>query len=191
MKRLQIAIDCDDVLVPAAPSILDHYNRTYNASVLLKDFYSDWGEPSDVAIKRVDIFLKTPEYQSIKPFAEAIEALRSLNVRHDLHMVTGRPDYLSDATHRMLAAHFPDIFKTVQFTNFFGAKPRSKAEVCRELNADVLIDDHLHHATVVAESGIPALLFGEYPWNESTDLPNNVHRTKNWQEVNQALRNLI
>lgn len=190
MERLKIAVDFDDVLVPAAPSILDYYNATYGASVQLKDFYSEWDVPNEISIKRVDTYLRSPEYQTIQPFAEAVEALRLLSAQHDLHIVTGRPDHLSEPTHFMLDKHFPGIFKTVQFTNFFGAKPRSKAEVCQELGVDALIDDHLHHATVVAACGILTLLFGDYPWNESDDLPSGVIRTKNWQQVDEALSNL-
>jgi uncharacterized HAD superfamily protein len=188
MNKLTIALDCDDVIVPTAPLIIDWYNKTYGAKLTLGQFYSHdltaWAAPDEeTAIRRVDAFLMSEEYQNAAPFTEAIKAIQKLAAHHELHMVTGRPDFLTEATTRMLAKYFPDVFKTVEFTNFFGQKPRSKAEVCQQLNIDLLIDDHLHHAQVVAECGIKALLFGEYPWNETDTLPKGIQRVKGWQEV--------
>jgi len=192
MKRLKIAVDCDDVIVPTAGLILQHYNQTYGTRLQLKDFYSNdlslWGAPdAATAIQRVEAYTKTDEYQQTKPFTEAIEIIRSLHAHHDLHIVTGRADFLQMATTDMLATYFPDIFKTVEFTNFFGTKSRPKADVCRELGVDFLIDDHLHHATTVAACGTKVLLFGDYPWNQARELPANIQRVANWQAVAELL----
>lgn len=48
-------------------------------------------------------------------------------------------------------------------------KTRSKSEMCRELQIDVLIDDNPRYATEVANANIQAFLFdwkGEYPWSK-------------------------
>ena len=50
-------------------------------------------------------------------------------------------------------------------------KTRSKSEMCRELQIDVLIDDNPRYATEVASANIQAFLFdwkGEYPWSKMT-----------------------
>jgi len=193
MKRLVIAIDCDDVIVPTAPMIIDHYNKTYGTNVELKDFYSNdlsaWGAESDQSAKdRVDLYLESVEYQNAEPFIEAIEAIRKLGEHHELHLVTGRADFLSAATEEMLSLHFPGLFKSLEFTNFFGQNPRSKGDVCTQLSADYLIEDHLHHAKVVAECGTQVLLFGEYPWNQTDEpLPANVQRVQGWSGVVSTL----
>jgi 5'(3')-deoxyribonucleotidase len=193
MKKLIIAIDCDDVLVPTASLILDHYNRTYSTSIALKDFYSKdlsvWGV-SDVAtaIERVEAYTKTEEYQHTKPFEDSIEPIRELSNYHELHLVTGRADFLTVATTNMLTEHFPDLFTSLEFTNFFGQKARSKADVCTQLNVDYLIEDHLHHAKVVAGCGTNVLLFGDYPWNQTDEvLPPNIQRVRDWHEIVSAL----
>ena len=79
------------------------------------------------------------------------------------------------------------IFESVEFTNYFSENPRSKSDVCRALNAQYLIDDHVHHATVVAETGIKVLLFGDYPWNQAESLHPNITRKKDWPAVLQLL----
>ncbi len=192
MNKLVIAIDCDDVIVPTASLILAYYNKKYGTAIALKDFYSNdlsvWDTPDDAtAINRVEEYLMSEEYQNAEPFSEAIKVIQALSRWHELHIITGRPDFLTGATTRMLAQYFPDIFKTVQFTNFFGQKSRSKAEVCQQLSIDFLIDDHLHHAKAVADCGVQVLLFGDYPWNESLDLPKGIQRVKSWQAISSLL----
>ncbi len=192
MQKLTIAVDCDDVIVPTASLIVDHYNKTYGTSVELKNLYSYdlkvWGVDDDAtAVARVDEYLMSDEYQSALPFVEAIDALRTLSKQHDLHIITGRRDFLATATEKMLDQYFPDLFQSVQYTNFFSDKPRSKSEVCQALQVDLLIDDHLHHAKVVADCGIRVLLFGDYPWNTSSDLPALIERVKDWPAVVKLL----
>src|SRR6266550_1103303 len=165
MSKRIIAIDCDDVIVATAAAILRYYNKTYGTNIDLKDFYSNdlkvWAVDDDkTAVQRVEKFLATDEYQQLEPFREAIEVTQQLSKHHELHIVTGRPDFLALATKAMLARYFPDIFHSVEFTNFFGQKSRPKAQVCLDLGVDVLTDDHLHHAETVAACGIKVLLFG-------------------------------
>lgn len=193
LSRLTIAIDCDDVIVATAPAIIDFYNARYGTQIDMKDFYSTdhtavWGAPDEqTAIRRVDEFLRSSEFQRLPPFREAIAAIQQLKARHDLHIVTGRSDYLADATHAMLEQYFPATFRSVEFTNFFTDKPRPKSQVCQDLGADLLIDDHLHHAEVVAACGIPVLLFGDYPWNQTDNLPATITRVSGWSDVTDRL----
>lgn len=88
----------------------------------------------------------------------------------------------------MLDRYFPNIFQSIEFTGFFGNKARSKADVCKELKADILIDDHIHHAEQVAKAGIKVLVFGNYPWNQAEKLLENMQRVKDWHEVEEVLR---
>ncbi len=54
----------------------------------------------------------------------------------------------------MLDQYFPGVFQSIECTGFFDGKARSKADVCKQLGADLLIDDHLHHAKAGAQIGI-------------------------------------
>lgn len=138
MTKRIIAIDCDDVIVATAPAIIAHYNKVYGTHLQLKDLYSEnlalWGVDSRrAAIQRVEAYIKTDEYQRILPFQDAVEVIKDLSWQHELHIVTGRGDFLATATEAMLAQHFPDMFRSIEFTHFFGHAARSKAEVCKEL----------------------------------------------------------
>jgi 5'(3')-deoxyribonucleotidase len=186
MKKQIIAIDCDDVIVASAPAILDHYNKTYGTDIAIEDFYGE-ELAAYPATERVDEYLASEEYKNLPPLQEAIHAIRQLGEHHELHVVTGRADYLAEATHTMLKKHFPDIFRSVEFTNYFGKNSRSKAQVCKDIGADLLIDDHLHHAEVVAAEGIEVLLFGDYPWNKADTLPPNITRVRGWNDIVERL----
>ena len=77
LKKLVIAIDCDDVLVPTAQSIIDDYNRRFGTELNLGHMYSPvsleaWGTNSkDEAIERVNDFLRSNEHAQIAPYPEA------------------------------------------------------------------------------------------------------------------------
>lgn len=192
MKKQRIAVDCDDVIVPTAPLILQNYNETYGTAIEFKDFYSDkldiWQVPDRAtAVKRIEAYLETDEYQQVKPFVDAIAIMQRLSKRYELHVVTGRADFLTAATESMLERYFPSLFTSIEFTNFFRTAGRSKADVCKKLGIDFLVEDHLHHATVVAECGINVLLFGEYPWNQTDQLPAHIQRVKDWYEAADIL----
>lgn len=69
----------------------------------------------------------------------------------------------------------------------FVSKPKSV--ICRDVHAQLLIDDSLENALEVSKAGIPVLLFdlhGKYKWNqleEGQQLPEKVTRVKSWKDV--------
>lgn len=190
--RKIIAIDCDDVVVETSPNILKYYNKTYGTHIELKNLYSEdntyWGvTTTGEAIRRVEEYLKTDEYRRIPPFKETVASIAKLAKHHELHIVTGRSEFLAVATETMLEQYFPGMFASIEYTGMFANRPRSKADVCAEIGADLLIDDHLGHAKSVAKRGIDVLLFGDYPWNQMETLPAHIRRAKDWIAVEQIL----
>lgn len=197
MRRLVIAIDCDDVLMPTAEAILDDYNERFGTHVGFEHFYDTtdsslhiWGVKSrDEAIGRVAEFLHSERHDNIVPDAEAIRAIPLLAAQHELHLVSGRMDSLKPATERMLQTHFPGFFKSIEHTNFItplGSKliRRSKGDLCKAINADILIDDHPHHGNSALAADIGrVILFGDYAWNKLSILPNNMVHCRDWPKV--------
>ncbi len=192
-EKLTIAVDMDDVVVETAEAIIAHTRENYDAPITINDFYSRdpdlWGAPdTKTAIARVNAFLDTKEYFESAPVQEAVHALRGLNRYHNLYIVTGRPDFTELATRNWLQQHLPDLFADVIFTNYFDdSKVRTKGDVCMELGADVLIDDHLDHCVSALESGVRPYLFGQYPWNATDELPDGITRVAHWPDVERML----
>lgn len=193
MKQLVIAVDCDDVIVETMPVIVRHYNETYVTNLTLADVYSKnltaWGvDNEDEAIRRVNDFMEK-HAESLKPLQHAVDTLVELSQRHEMHLITGRADFLQQATEQWVERHLPGLFTSIEFTNYVVISDqvhtsRTKLEVCQQIKADILIDDHIHHASQVAAGGITVLLFGAYPWNTSdVILPSNIIRVSDWHQV--------
>jgi uncharacterized HAD superfamily protein len=200
MKRLVIAVDCDDVIVNSALELLKHYHKTYGVEVPPAEAYSNdpkiWGvKDVDERIERVTEYLKTAEYQSLPPIKAALEALLALKEQHELHLVTGRVEFLKPSTLAWIDKHFPGVFTSIEFTNFIVPAShkhvtRSKADIARQLAADVFIEDHPHHARIVADAGVQVLLY-DWPWNRSIgEGVANVTRVRDWREIVDFIDNL-
>lgn len=193
-ERLVWAIDCDDVVVPTAEVIINAYNERHGTSVELQHYYADfdeiWGVSSRTeGVGRIWDLVREGILDSVVPTEDTINALMRLASVDELHMVTGRQSFLEEMTHRMINTYLPGVFQTVEHTNYFskegsGFVSRSKGEVCSKIGADVLIDDHIAHGVSVLESGLEeVIVWGDYPWNRTRELPSGMMRCVMWEEV--------
>ena len=195
MKKIQkriIAVDCDDVLISTAPAVLEYYNKTYGAQVPLEDFYTDrpslWNAPDTItSVNRINDFMESEAFRPLPTSDTTLAILQQLSRYHDLHVVTGRAESATTITQALLDRLFPGIFLSLEFTHYSSDNERPKARVCQDMGADLLIDDHIHHVTRVADCGIEAYLFGDYPWNQVKTLPPNVTRVRDWQAIADKL----
>lgn len=189
MKKLVIAIDCDDVLVDTAKYVVEQYNIRHGTQLTLAEYYSDdlhvWGVATRAqATKRVrDIVLeqnRNPE----PPSTATIRTIHELAKQHELHLVTGRDDMFSEATHQLVERYFKGCFASIEHTNHFDEdRRRTKGDVCRVIGADVLVDDHVEHIHSVLACGMnEVIVFGNYPWNQ-TILPVGSVRCADWKAV--------
>lgn len=194
-RRLIIAIDCDDVLVPTAPAVISAYNEKYSTALGLEDFYGQ--DPARWGVKdlrhvsdRVGEFLQSDEHAKIIPDDYTVEVVQDLASRHELHLVTGRGQILEQLTLKMITKYFPGCFKSIELTNFYDeTHRRSKGDVCRELGADILVDDHIEHIHSVLAVGMKeVIVFGDYPWNQAEQLPAGATRCRDWNEVRKEIR---
>lgn len=190
MKRLVIAIDCDDVLVPSTEQIVAMYNHQFGTIVQLEGAHTSknpaWQADRETIGERIYDIQLTEEYAQTPPFQDAVEACRRLSELHELHLVTARPEKIMSVTKRMLDLHFNGIFQEIEHVGLDG----NKGEICKKLQADVLIDDNYKHLLMANECQIPSLIwFGDYAWQTATEQdPNvNVMRCKDWQGVEQEI----
>ena len=189
-RRLVIAMDCDDLLLPGVYTMLKFYKKKYNFEVNPARFYDgtpeDWGVGGDLELqKRIEMYYKRRKTARdlITPFPEAVEKVGKWAAKnHELHLLTARSHFVEPVTKKMVDLHFNGLFKSIIHTNGFGAGPRAtKGEVCRDLNADLLIDDHIHHCENALDNGVPnGIVFGDYEWNQSSKLRKGLVRCINW-----------
>lgn len=188
-RRLVITIDCDDVLVPTAYKVLDHYRDEFGHEVNPAHFYEstaeDWGVHDLKHVnRRIEQYFRSKKFhhEGKIPYPEATVAIPALARHHELHLVTGRGKFMERSTAELIDEYFPNCFTSLVHTNYFKKRFRqTKGQVCRDLSADIHIDDHTEHCENVLDAGIEsAILFGEYPWNRTVKLRQGLARCVDW-----------
>lgn len=189
-KRLIIAIDCDDVLVPTTEYLVTQYNKLYKAQVQLRDAHLD-NNPEWVAVgkqkvlERLHSIQLSKGFQALSPFADAVEVVNALAQEHELHLLTARSLEVADTTNKMIERYFKGCFTGVQHVGV----DLPKGVICAQLHADVMIDDNLNYLRSVVKQSIPlAIWFGDFPWqHEHANELHSVQRCSNWAVVREVI----
>ncbi|EAU92658.2 hypothetical protein CC1G_01703 [Coprinopsis cinerea okayama7 len=188
-----IAVDLDDVLSQTNVAVAEWHNEKYGTNMKLSDFLyyyywknPYWGTPEET-FKKVREFYETDIIYNTKPVPgarEGIENLRQLGFR--LIIVTARAEDTADQSWKWVERYFPGCFESIVCTGQFKDAHKkghevvtrlSKAQVCHDLKALLLIDDSSENALSVAsaENPTPVLLFGDYQWNQRVCNPADSH----------------
>lgn len=195
-RRLTLAWDCDDVIIPFAHRAVDHYNETYGASVNVAHFYEGaehWGvENLSTAADRVKQYMRekidSDPGEFTLPDPEAVALINSWSKIHRQLLVTGRSAFMKPMTHAMSDMHFAGCFEKIIHTDHFSESSRSKGSVCLEEGADILIDDGLMHCESAVEEGeVEVALLFDKPWNQDRILHPRIIRCANLWAVRQEV----
>jgi len=190
MRRLVIAVDCDDVLVRTTPFFVNAYNKKYGTHATLADARKTdsaiWGDEESVVLARWVALMEEPEYRSLAPDAEEVRVLQRLAQQHELHLVTARKPEEREATQALLDRELPAVFTSLEFVGWTG----SKGQVTERMGADVLIDDnasHLHDALRHGLASDGAILFGDYAWSDKTGNYDDLTHCFDWPAVEHVI----
>ena len=212
-----IAVDVDDVLANFISALISFHNDTYNTTFTTAhfhsyDFHHVWGGTKEETNAKMDLFFESSYYYDIKPIPQAREALQILSQHFELHVVTARHNAIQESTRHFISTHYPNIFVDVHFGNMYmtDGTARKKSEICRAINAQLLIDDSLFHAMDCCNHGILSILFGNYAWNcnepggyvvhtssrevipHTNGAPHtNIHRVTSWADVVPLISHLF
>lgn len=201
MRRLTIAIDCDDVLAESATGFIAFSNDRWGTNLTIDDYDEHWAEmwgvDSKEAERRATELHDSSSMREYGHVGGAFDVLSRLAKKHHLVITTSRRLQMRGDTLAWIEEHFPGVFSSnaVYFAGIWdNIKPDShrmtKAELINQVNADVLIDDQFKHCAAVAGSGRQAILFGEYKWNRVDSLPERVPRCTSWSEVEQEIERI-
>ena len=180
-----IAVDVDDVLTDFFDQLIIFHNETYNTSLKIEDFQSydtwkTWGGTRDEAISKIKKFFTSEYFDRIKPIKGSLQAIRSLEDRHKLIIVTSRLDMVAEKTMAWLRRHYQDSFKEVHFSYY--DKNISKSQLCKKLGVQVIIDDAEINIIECAKAGMKVLAY-DRPWNSNIKSSDNIIRVHNWDEI--------
>ena len=111
--------------------------------------------------------------------------LRILSPDSEFFAITSRPESIRDITQRQLHYHYSFLFSEVFFTNelshFNNNTKKSKADICKDKNIDIMIEDNLEIAQVCAMQGVRVYLL-DAPWNKGS-INSNIHRVSSWYDL--------
>lgn len=190
MKKLVIAVDCDDVLVRSTPFFVETYNQIYGTNVTLDTAHDNaaaWGVDNTTVAARLAELMETQAYKNLSPSNEEVTILNALSKDHELHVITARRPHERDLTQLMLDTYLPGVFRSLELVGFTG----SKGEIIKSIHADVLIDDNLRHLNDAVKHGLPkegAILFGDYAWS-TPELTPFVHCYE-WSDIAREINRL-
>ncbi|KAJ7596733.1 hypothetical protein C8J56DRAFT_771367 [Mycena floridula] len=187
-----LAIDLDDVLSETNEAVAAWHNEVYNSNMDLTTFYYYyyWKNPFWGTVKatfdKVKAFYATDRIFQAKPVPgarEGIETLRELGYR--LIIVTARSPDTRENSWNWVERHFPGAFESIVCTGQFKEDLKNdahthevvtkltKAQVCADLKARLLIDDSAENAIqcATASPATAVLLFGDNAWNQRLSGP--------------------
>lgn len=195
MKKQVIAVDCDDVLAEHVGDLVAWTNDNFGTSLRVSD-YSDhwqefWGVDKDEVEKRSKDYHDSGRHLHLQTKPGALDTILYLKRYFDLVVVTARRNEIIDVTREWLNREYPDIFSDVLFVPIWEeGNTITKADICLGIGADYLIDDLLRHCEIAAKCGIKSVLYGNYNWNKTDELPENVTRCSDWNEVREYFDNV-
>ncbi|KAK7041678.1 hypothetical protein VNI00_008967 [Paramarasmius palmivorus] len=181
-----IAVDLDDVLSQTNLEVANWHNEHYGTDMDLSKFYYYyyWKNPYwgglEETFEKVRDFYATRRIFEAKPVPGAREGIQALHdMGFKLIIVTARSPENHEDSWKWVEKWFPGLFHSVVCTGQFKDAGKaghevttklSKAEVCANLQARLLIDDSSENALQVAAPTppippTPVLLFGDYEWN--------------------------
>jgi len=195
MKKPIIAVDVDDVLSKSSQGFIEYSNKTWGHALTQDDYDEDWvkvwGTSVKVARERADLVHANGMFEEFSSFPEAFTVLAELKKRYTLVVATSRRSSIEQLSNEWLHRHYAGIFEGVFFAGIYDGKfgkhqdhvARTKNDLLVEIGADYLIDDQLKHCLAAGEHGVESVLFGDYKWNQSDNLPTHVTRCMDWWAV--------
>lgn len=179
----KIAIDVDEVLVHLLKPMVKFHKKQMpkKCNYLYREVFNCSEEESQKLLKQ---FYFSEEFRKLEPIDGSVEAMKNLKrVFPKMYVVTGRQDMIREPTELWLNYYFPEIFDDILLTNSFTSNEINKADICRSLAIDLLIDDNVNICKQCIENGTEALNFiGSdseiYPWCEESDI--SLHGWKRW-----------
>jgi len=189
---MKIAIDLDDVLALSLIDFIDFYNEKFEKKITLEDFTGfslneSIGMPIEKERKLLEEYDASHHYDKIKPMEGAKEAIKELSENHELVIVTSRPQKREEQTRKWLENYIEGIKEVFFIRQEYGGESKTKGEVCKEIGAELLIEDNLDYAESCVDEGIRVLLF-DYPYNQEENISPSITRVKSWKEVLKNLK---
>lgn len=185
----RIGIDFDGVKVSFMDGFPEWHNQRYGTQINETDINdydvsTAWGHDAEYWQIRIEQYAQEHQRFNLpKPLPGSVEAIGSLAARHELVLITARPEYEREIVEGVIDKYFDGMYQQVIMrdpaTHFFGM---DKGEIAKTIGASVLIDDHHSNVDSATASGLVGIMFGDYGWNRRFNDGTRL-QADNWHEV--------
>ncbi len=190
MKRRVVGVDLDNVLKDCYVSLCTFHNRRFGTTLNKEDgrnysLEEVWGCTLPEVYARLAEFFQSTEHHEAQPISGAQQAIRLLQKRYDVVVITARPVEAQEVTHAWMVRNFPTLTEHVHYMGgaHGGAPHKTKGDVCKEFGVSFFVEDAIHHVESVAPVVEHVFLF-DAPWNRNHQLPfANVTRVVSWSDI--------
>ncbi|MEI6352424.1 MAG: hypothetical protein WCO35_00605 [Candidatus Nomurabacteria bacterium] len=195
---IKIGVDIDDILLPFNDGFIKLVNKKLNTDFKIHNWSSRVLEDEtkyskEMIFELLDEFSFSKEAKEVTPIFGAIESIEKMNnLGCELYAITARPLYLEKETKELIKKHFHNHFKEVYH---LGSRKKGeylkvdKGIFSKEFGINIFIEDSLKNSLDIAQHNIPVILL-DNPWNQEENLPENIFRVKDWNEILQKIEEL-
>jgi len=192
-----IGVDMDSVIAEIIRPMDAFHNREYGTNLQYDD-HAEWDLSKlwnctiEEMFVRVFKYDNSPEFSKVIPIQGSQKVLAELSKKHSFHLITSRPFSIEKESLKWLNTFFPAIFNSTHHTNQISeegfGKGTKKSVLCKQIHADIMIDDHIENVLDCADYEIKTLLFPA-PWNRTyVNTHPFIHKINSWEEVTMHIR---
>ncbi len=192
---MKIAIDIDDVLMEFSKGFLIHGNKKFGKNIDFEGLF-EYSLMQVLGISRkeelilLDEFYETKEFYETSPFEGAQNALNFLSKNNEIYIITARSLKIKSKTDDFFSKHFPNLnYKIFHSGDFSKEQGKTKAELCKELQIDILVEDNKSFCESCAKTGVNVFLVDK-PWNQNHKKHEKISRCKDWQEIFEKIQKI-
>ena len=192
MKKIKVGIDIDDVVVQFVKSYLRRYNQLFDKNVKVAEIntYDLW-KPLKISrqesINLVLDFYDSPEFDDLELVEGVKDGLEKLSEEYLIYLITARHESTKDKTKKYFNSKFSENGYEILFAGDFFGENKSKAELCKEFDIKIMVEDNGAYAFDCASKGIKTFLLDK-PWNKDYQKHENLIKVKNWKEIMEKLK---
>jgi uncharacterized HAD superfamily protein len=195
MNKLNVAVDFDDTTALTNQAVISWHNRRYKTDHEVgPDSYvltRLWGVDRREAERRFAEFVDDMAHDRIDPLPGASQALQGISVFANVHLVTGREEYLEGRTRVWLNAITPGVFTDCHFLNHYSPERRMpKSAICAEQDIHAIVEDSVVQvADILQNASSTLVLLMDTIWNQGFHHPRIV-RVRSWGQVERILHSI-
>lgn len=195
MDKKTIAVDVDDVLATNAQDFIEYTNQRWGTNLTIDDYDEHWMKvwqvEYDEAERRAEEYHTSGIQSRYLYHDDSRETLAQLHEKFRIVVVTSRRIIIEKETRTWLKKYYGESIDDIHFAGIYddmtmdiGTKMKqTKGDLLKDIGADYFIDDQIKHCLSADAHGIQAILFGDYAWNRTAEIPESIKRCHNWGEV--------